>query len=382
MGRVAAPPHSLPPANVLAGRLSAARAALPAQAVDACLISSLVHLRYLFGLAASAGLAVLHGEGATLIVDQRYGRSAEEAVEALPGVSLVLVPVGDSYEATAARVVGELGPGTLGVEADHLSLGRFAALERQSGFAPRPCRQLSGVIERLRLVKDAWELGRLREAGGRLAEVAACILPKVSMGCTERQVAWEVDQALHAAGFEKPAFDTIVASGPESARPHHRASSRRLADGDLVVVDFGGVLDGYAVDMTRTVALGAVPAEHRRWRRAVFEAQQAAILAARPGLLPSAVDGAARASLATAGLAEYFVHSTGHGLGLDVHEKPTIGPRGDHDGPLAPGMVFTVEPGVYVPGAGGVRIEDDVVVTATGVECLTGAPQPFETHES
>lgn len=382
MGRVAVPPHSMPPAGVLSARLSAARAAMTAQAVDACLISSLVHLRYLFGLAASAGLAVLHGEGAVLVIDQRYRRSAEEAVEALPGVRLVLVPVGDSYEATVAREIGALAPAALGIEADHLSVGRLAALGREPGLSGRPCRELSGLIERLRAVKDPWELGRLREAGARLAEVAACILPKVSTGYTERQVAWNVDQALHAAGFEKPAFDTIVASGPESARPHHRASFRRIEDGDLVVVDFGGVLDGYAVDMTRTVAVGQVPAEHRRWRRAVFDAQQAAIRAAAPGVLPSAVDGAARASLAAAGLAEYFVHSTGHGLGLDVHEKPTIGPRGDHDGPLAVGMVFTVEPGVYVPGAGGVRIEDDVVVTATGVECLTGAPQPFETHES
>lgn len=379
---MAAPPHTQPPPDLLAARLAAARAALVSHAVDACLISSLVHLRYLFGLTASAGLAVLHAEGATLVVDQRYRRSAEDTAAALAGVALVLVPVGDSYEATAGRVVESLGPVTVGVEADHLSLGRFAALGREPGFATRACRQLSGLVERLRLVKDPWELSRLREAGGRLAEVAACILPKVSTGCTERQVAWEIDQALHAAGFEKPAFDTIVASGPESARPHHRASSRRLEDGDLVVVDFGGMLDGYAVDMTRTVALGPVPAEHRRWRRAVFEAQQAAMCVAGPGVLPSTVDAAARASLATAGLADYFVHSTGHGLGLDVHEKPTIGPRGDHDGSLAPGMVFTVEPGVYVPGAGGVRIEDDVVVTATGVECLTGAPQPFETHES
>lgn len=379
---MAAPPRSQPPPEVFSGRIAAVRAALPSQAVDACLVSSLVHLRYLFGLAASAGLAVVHVEGATLVVDHRYRRAAEEALAALPDVALVLVPVGDSYETTAARVVGDLAPAALGIEAEHLSVARFGALQREPGLAGRTCRELTGLVERQRLVKDAWELSRLREAGRRLAEVATCILPKVSMGCTERQVAWDIDQALHAAGFDKPAFDTIVASGPESARPHHRTSARRIDDGDLVVVDFGGVLDGYAVDMTRTVAVGAVPAESRRWRRAVFEAQQAAIAAAAPGVLPSAVDRAARDSLAAAGLAEYFVHSTGHGLGLDLHEKPTIGPRGDHDGPLAAGMVFTVEPGVYVPGVGGVRIEDDVVVTATGVERLTGAPQPFETHES
>ncbi len=378
---MAAPPASMPPTPVLRARIDAARASAAALGLDTFLVSSLVHLRYLFGLTATAGLAVLHGEGAMLVIDQRYRRAAEEAGEGQPGLRVCLVPVGDSYEATAARVVGELARAAVGIEADPLSVARAAALRRQPAWPAVETRDTTGLVERLRLVKDPWELSRLREAGGRLAEVAACILPKVSMGCTERQVAWEVEQALHAAGFDKPAFDTIVAAGPESARPHHRASTRTIDDGDLVVVDFGGVLDGYAVDMTRTVAVGAVAAEPRRWRRAVFAAQQAAISAAAPGVLPSVVDAAARNSLAAAGLAEYFVHSTGHGLGLEVHEKPTIGPRGDHDGPLAPGMVFTVEPGVYVPGVGGVRIEDDVVVTTTGVECLTGAPQPFESHE-
>ncbi len=237
------------------------------------------------------------------------------------------------------------------------------------------------MVERLRAVKDPWELGRLREAGRRLSEVAACILPKVLSGCTERQIAWEIELALHDAGFERPAFETIVASGPMAARPHHRSGDRQISAGELVVVDFGGVLDGYAVDMTRTVAVGDVPAEHLAWRVAVGEAQGAAIAACGPGVLPSAIDAAARTVLDRAGLGDRFVHSTGHGLGLEVHERPTIGPRGDVDGPVTAGMVFTIEPGVYVPGAGGVRIEDDVVITATGVERLTSAPAPFEAHE-
>ncbi|HUU32571.1 MAG TPA: M24 family metallopeptidase, partial [Vicinamibacterales bacterium] len=201
-------------------------------------------------------------------------------------------------------------------------------------------------------------------------------------GREERAVAWDIAVALQEGGFERPAFETIVAAGPNSARPHHRPGERRIATGDLVVVDFGGVLDGYAVDMTRTVAIGNVGDDERSWLAAVAAAHRAAVAAVRPGVLPSEVDGAARGELRTAGLAERFVHSTGHGLGLEVHERPTIGPRGDVSGPLVAGTVFTVEPGVYVPGRGGVRIEDDVIVTATGVERLTRAVPGFEAHES
>lgn len=369
-----------PPPDVTDLRLDAARKCVSAHGLDVLLVSSPVHLAYLFGLRASAGLALVHREGATLVVDARYQDRAAGIAAAAARVDLRQVRLGRSYEETAAEALTDLGASRVGLEADHVTVARAAALRRLSTGAVEWV-DTSGLVERLRMVKDPWELGRLREAGGRLAEVAACILPKVSSGCTERQVAWEVELALHAAGFEKPAFDTIVASGPHGASPHHRAGDRVLADGDLVVVDFGGVFDGYAVDMTRTVALGAVSADARRWCRAVGEAQRAAVAAARPGVLPSAVDGAARGVLDEAGLGQWFVHSTGHGLGLEVHERPTIGPRGDVDGPLAAGMVFTVEPGVYVPGAGGVRIEDDVVVTDAGVERLTGAPPAIEAHE-
>jgi Xaa-Pro aminopeptidase len=371
-----------PPPNVITARLAAARNGLHQHGVDGVLLTSMVNLRYLFGVVASAGMAVLHGAGATLIADERYARHYEDAAAVLPDVAVRRVPVGESYEATATRLVSDLGIAALGIEAEHLTVARLSALHRLDGFSGRDIRETLGLVERQRMVKDAWELGRLREAGGRLSEVAACILPKVLPGCTERQVAWEVELALHAAGFERPAFDTIVASGPNAARPHHRPTDRVIGTAELVIVDFGGVLDGYAVDMTRTVATTGTPARQRAWRDAVADAQRAAIAAAAPGVLPSRIDAAARESLERAGLGERFVHSTGHGLGLEVHERPTIGPRGDHDGPVAQGMVFTVEPGVYIPDLGGVRIEDDLVVTATGVERLTSAPPPFEAHES
>ena len=370
-----------PPPDALVARLAAARNGTRAADLDALLVTNPVNLRYLTGVAASAGMALVTADGVVVVADQRYVRQFEEAAGDLPQVVVAAVPVGQSYEVTMAALVAARGVRTLGIEADHLTVARLAAFRRDAAPAGRELRETSGFIERFRAIKDPWELGRLREAGRRLAEVAACILPEVSEGRTEREVSWTVELALHSAGFERPAFETIVASGPNGARPHHRATDRRIAAGELVVVDFGGVLDGYAVDMTRTVAVGRVPAGQRAWLGAVAEAQQAAIDAAAPGVLPSAIDGAARAALARYGLAESFVHGTGHGLGLEVHERPMIGPRGDHDGPIAPGMVFTVEPGVYVAGQGGVRIEDDVVVTTSGVERLTGAPPDAEAHE-
>jgi Xaa-Pro aminopeptidase len=196
-------------------------------------------------------------------------------------------------------------------------------------------------------------------------------------GRTEREVAWAIDTAIRAAGYERPAFDTIVASGPNGALPHHRAGDRTLADGDLVVLDFGGVLDGYCCDLTRTVSVGAISLQARQVYDAVLDAQQAAIATVRPGIDSAAVDVAARSVLEARGLGEAFGHGTGHGLGLDVHEEPRIArPRQDAPAvPLEPGMVFTIEPGAYLPGWGGVRIEDDVLVTTTGCEVLTLAPR-------
>jgi Xaa-Pro aminopeptidase len=188
-------------------------------------------------------------------------------------------------------------------------------------------------------------------------------------------VAADIDSALRRGGFERPAFDTIVASGPNSARPHARPGKRALRPGDWVLLDFGGVYDGYCVDLSRTVRLGRGDAEFGRVFEAVAEAQRAAIATVRPGIRASAVDAAAREVLGRHGLAEVFGHGTGHGLGLEVHEEPRIGRplEGSDDVLLAPGMVFTVEPGAYLDGIGGVRIEDDVLVTDTGCDVLTAA---------
>jgi Xaa-Pro aminopeptidase len=201
----------------------------------------------------------------------------------------------------------------------------------------------------------------------------------VQPGVAEREVAAAIESALRQAGFERPAFDTIVASGPNAALPHHRAGDRRIENGDLVVLDFGGVLDGYCSDLTRTVSVGPPSEEIRRIYAAVLAAQQAAVAAVGPGVDASTVDRAARAVLEQAGLGEAFGHGTGHGLGLEVHEEPRLSrtsagtippPR-----PLQPGMVVTIEPGAYLPGWGGVRIEDDVAVTSDGRAVLTSVPR-------
>jgi Xaa-Pro aminopeptidase len=194
---------------------------------------------------------------------------------------------------------------------------------------------------------------------------------------TERDLAFSIEQHMHEAGFTRPAFDTIVASGPNAALPHARPTERKLTEGDLVVLDFGGVYDSYCVDLTRTVCVGRASSRAREVYDNVRAAHDAAIASVRPGQSRFAIDGAARDRLTQVGMGEAFGHGTGHGLGIDVHEDPRIVRRrpdvDTRDEFVAPGMVFTIEPGAYFPDWGGVRIEDDVLVTDMGVELLTHA---------
>jgi Xaa-Pro aminopeptidase len=231
------------------------------------------------------------------------------------------------------------------------------------------------MVERLRVRKDDYEIATLREAARRLSAVAAGVLGDVRAGTTERALALAIDWRIRNEGFSRTAFETIVASGPNGALPHAEPGERILSEGDLVVLDFGGVYASYCVDLTRTVSIGPPSDRARQVYAAVLEAHDRAIAAVRPGVSRLDIDQAARDTLGRYGLGDAFGHGTGHGLGVEVHEDPRITRRrpdvDTRDEAVETGMVFTIEPGAYLPGWGGVRIEDDVLVTANGVEVLT-----------
>ena len=346
---------------------------LLAAGLDGLLVTSLPNLAYLTGLFATSASLVISAEHLHLIVDGRYVEAARARSQNLPAVSVVTIPPDGSQMESLAAVLDRCGHRRVGVEASHLSIRQhtdlLARVPRDTELVPT-----NDVIELRRAIKDSWELQVLREAGRRLSDAAKCIIPKALAGLSERQLAAAAEGELRQVGFDKPAFDTIVASGANSAMPHHRAGSRRLETGDLVIVDFGGLLDGYAVDMTRTVTVGLPTKRQRQVLEQVAAAQSAAFEAVQAGRRTTDVDAAARGVLERAGLGEAFTHGTGHGLGLEVHERPRV-MRHRADLPaeiLQAGMVFTLEPGAYLPGWGGVRIEDDVTITATGAQWLTG----------
>ncbi len=332
-------------------------------------------------MCGTAGLAVVTGTGVHLLVDFRY-RTAVEMLQASPGAcpDLRVWPVPGELRRGAGRVPGHArrSRGRLrGRACERGAARRLGARLRDAGRVPSRSSPTDRAVEAGRVIKDADEVARLRRAAAGLTPVAEAAMAAVRPGATEREVAGVIEAALRAAGYERPAFDTIVASGPNAALPHHRAGERKLSVGDLVVLDFGGVLDGYCSDLTRTVSVGTPSSDALRVHAAVLAAQRAAIDAVRPGVLASLVDAAARQVLDAKGLGEAFGHGTGHGLGLDVHEDPRVA-RATADSPSVPleaGMVLTVEPGAYLAGWGGVRIEDDVLVTATGCETLTSVPR-------
>lgn len=369
-------------------RIQQVRLALAGQDLDALLVTHLPNLRYLVGFDGSLGTLYLSASDCVLLVDGRYLTAVRARVDedvTLSGVRIELVD--RSHEEAVARLVSRgIPPQRLGFEAAAMTVMRFerlsALLDRTAsdseGRAAAPLlRSTDRIVEQGRIIKDATEVAAFREAAARLSAVARQVLPEaVRVGRSERDVAADIDHAMRRGGFERPAFETIVASGPNSALPHARPGPRILGPGDGVVLDFGGVYDGYSVDLTRTVQLAPSDAAFEALFDAVRAAQLAAIAAVRPGVKASDVDKAARDVLASRGLGEAFVHGTGHGLGLEIHEAPRIGkPSGSEpDETIAAGMVFTVEPGAYVPGVGGVRIEDDVLVTDDGCEVLTDVP--------
>ena len=363
--------------SVFNNRIQRLRRDLEKNNVDGIVIGGSSNLFYLSNLRSSAGFLLVSVESAVihLVIDFRYRTAVNDLLEAgFTPSNLEVVIVEGSYEETLANIVKDSSVQRLGVEADHMSvrLWRWLSERVETDLVP-----VNELVERHRLLKDSYEISILRRAGELLACAFQEALGAVREGSTEREVAQAIDQIIGAKGFERVAFETIVAAGPNSALPHAHPTTRLLQRGDLVILDFGGVLEGYCVDMSRTVTVGPATSTASRLHQAVREAQLMAMAAAVPGVPLSDVDGAARSTLASYGLAERFGHGTGHGLGLDVHELPRVSrPAGENsqltEGDfVTAGMVFTVEPGVYLPGYGGVRIEDDVLATTSGIDVLT-----------
>jgi Xaa-Pro aminopeptidase len=340
---------------------------------DALLISHLPNIRYLCGFTGSAGLLLVDEMHSVFFTDVRYDTQAHEEVKAAKVViarKAVLSALGEFLSHRRKRARGW----TLGIEAEHFTVAekkRLAKL-RPSGVT---LKDAPPIIERARMVKDEEELKRIRAAvllGAKLFDRAVEVMRP---GVKEVEVAAEMELAGRRSGAEEMSFPTIIASGPRSALPHGRASNRAIAAGGFVVCDFGVILSGYCSDQTRTVWVGQASEDARQSYQAVREAQQAAIDAVRPGIAVGEVDAAARKVLRKAGLGRYFTHSTGHGVGLEIHESPRV--AAGQPEILQPGMVITIEPGVYFPGKWGVRIEDMVVVTAGGCEVLTPTSKEF-----
>jgi Xaa-Pro aminopeptidase len=364
---------SLPPVDHRA-RVEALRQGLAAAGCDVLLLTHLTNVRWLTGFTGSAALVVVSPDELVFVTDGRY---TDQAAGQLDAAGLGGGAAGTRLEISSAgqqRVVASAVAGRprIGLEAEHVS---WAAQRRYDAewFADAEVVATVGLVEDLRVTKDDAELARM-EAAAAVADAAlATLRPLLLDGPTEAEFGLELDTTMRRFGASGPSFETIVASGPNGAMPHARPGGRRIAEGDLVVLDFGAVVDGYCSDMTRTLMVGEPTATQARMLDVVTRAQAAGVAAVGPGVAARDVDAACRAVIAEAGWADAFSHGTGHGVGLDIHEAPRVGSTSDAT--LAAGQVVTVEPGVYLPEHGGVRVEDSLIVTADGSRPLTHTPK-------
>jgi Xaa-Pro aminopeptidase len=337
----------------------------------ALLVTSLTNIRYLTGFTGSAGMLFVLPEATVLLTDGRYRTQAEEQLAAA-GVEaeVVIAPAATQHE-QATGIAGDLP--ALGLEAAHVSWARQRVFA-ETWFPSTELIPTVGLVEKLRRIKDAGEIARIEEAC-RIADTALHNLrDRLNKNLPEAEFGRELDFEMRRLGATGPSFETIVASGPNAAKPHHTPGDTQIAANAPIVIDFGALVDGYCSDMTRTVWTGRLAdATLERAVDVVLASQAAGVAAVRPGIQASEVDRACREVIADAGWAEAFVHGTGHGVGLDIHEAPSVAATSTDT--LEPGHVVTVEPGVYLPGLGGVRIEDTVVVTEDGCRPLTHTPK-------
>ncbi|AEF94969.1 peptidase M24 [Desulfotomaculum nigrificans CO-1-SRB] len=322
---------------------------------------------YLSGFTGSTGVLVIGPETADLLTDFRY---IEQARQQCPDFNIVRVEQQSVFGVTSDVIRNYKGE-KLFFEADHLTVKEFNELKEKLGeISLAPCQ---GLVEQLRMIKDDQEIELIRQAMAIGDQAFEHILKYIKPGVSEWELTLELEYFMRKQGASGPAFDTIMASGPRSALPHGVTSERILQPGDLLTMDYGCVFQGYHSDMTRTMVLGQPDQKQLEIYNIVLEAQLAGIAAVKEGVKASEVDQAARQIITDRGYGEYFGHGTGHGVGLNIHEEPRLASKSDTV--LKAGMVVTIEPGIYLPGWGGVRIEDSVLVTQNGCEILTSSPK-------
>jgi Xaa-Pro aminopeptidase len=352
-----------------AERLAALRGRLAELELAALVVAHPANIRYLTGFSGSSGLVLVTADAVALLTDFRY---ETQAAEETAGAARVEIAQSGLVEALLAQLQGAGPRGPVGYE-DHVFTVREGA-RLTGGAADGRFRPAPDLVERLRAVKGPEEVAAIRKAGRVAGEALASVVADIRVGLSELDVAALLEAALRRAGSEAHPFPTIVASGPRAALPHACTSARRVGAGEWLLLDFGAQVDGYCADVTRTFVVGAPPdARQREVYGVVREAQAAALAGLRPGMTGRAGDALARDRIVAAGYGAAFGHSLGHGLGLEVHEAPRVSKASEE--PLPAGAVVTVEPGVYLPGWGGVRIEDDVVLGEEGATLLTDIPR-------
>jgi Xaa-Pro aminopeptidase len=337
--------------------------------LDGLLVTRLPNIAYLTGFTGSAGMLLVRADDALLVTDGRYSEQSREQL-ARGGVE-ARVEIAATQSAQHDALAAAAPEKRIGLEAHGVTWAQQRALV--DVFAGRELVPTEHVVEQLRVVKEPGEVARIRTACAIADESLGVVLPRLADGVTEREFALALEWEMRTRGAAKTSFDTIVASGPNGAKPHARPSDRAIERNELVVIDFGCVIDGYCSDMTRTVSVGDPGDDARRVWDVVAASQRAGRDAVRAGVTCASVDRASRAVIEDAGWGDAFAHGTGHGVGLEIHEAPRVSATADAT--LESGHVVTVEPGVYLPGIGGVRIEDTVVVTPDGAEALTEFPK-------
>ena len=351
------------------GRLNRLRHALDAAGASALLEMHLPNIYYLAGFTGDSGALLVESSSVTLFTDGRFTIQAKEETS---GVR-VIIHTGPLLAAVGAHLHRKRRS-RVAVAPSRITLAGWDILKKSAGKSVRWA-PVDALVDQLRAVKDADEIARIRDAARLGSEVMEEAIGLIRPGVTELEIAAEIGYRMRRKGASGESFEAIVAAGSRSALPHARPTARRIGKNELVVLDLGAILRHYCSDLTRTVYVGRAPARVRRWYQGVLEAQTAARDVLKSGVTAGMVDAAARGVLQRKGLGRYFVHSTGHGIGLEIHEDPRLA-RGQKK-ILETGNVVTLEPGVYIEGVGGIRIEDDALVTPRGTEILTTAPREF-----